>query len=478
MREGPVPEGPFDVAIVGAGVVGTAIARELTSHGASCVLIDASPDVGAGTSKANTAILHTGFDAKPGTLESALLPRGYELLSAHAKRVGIPTAATGALMVAWNDEQLGALSGVAATAAANGYRHTRLVGVEELYRREPALGPGARGALEVPGEGIVCPFTTTLAFATEAVLGGCALVLSARVLGAERTTRFEVRTSRGPIAAEFLVNAAGLHSDELDAQLGHGDFTVTPRRGELIVFDKLARGLVSHILLPVPSEKTKGVLVAPTVYGNVLLGPTADDVQSKQDRSTTAEGLASLIEQGGRIVPALVEHEVTATYVGLRAATADRDYQLRVHPEERYVCAGGIRSTGVSASMAIAEHVREGLAEAGLRLSAEVRQAELRMPNLGELEPRPYQQRELIARDPEFGRIVCFCERVTRGELNAAMESPIPPWDLDGVRRRTRALMGRCQGFFCAAQVAAVISGRRDDSIAEIVAGPRDGGRG
>jgi glycerol-3-phosphate dehydrogenase len=164
--------------------------------------------------------------------------------------------------------------------------------------------------------------------------------------------------------------------------------------------------------------------------------------------------------------------------VGLRAATAGRDYQLRVHPEERYVCAGGIRSTGVSASMAIAEHVREGLAEAGLRLSREPREIDLRMPNIGELEPRPYQQPELIARDPEFGRIVCFCERVTRGELNAAMESPIPPWDLDGVRRRTRALMGRCQGFFCAAQVASVISGRRGDSIAEVVGGPRDGGRG
>jgi glycerol-3-phosphate dehydrogenase len=478
LREGPVPEGPFDVAIVGAGVVGTAIARELTSRGASCVLVEAEPDVGTGTSKANTAILHTGFDAKPGTLESGLLPRGYELLSAYAKRVGIPTALTGALMVAWNDQQLGALSDVAATSAANGYRHTRLVGVEELYQREPALGPDARGALEVPGEGIVCPFTTTLAFATEAVLGGCALALSARMLGAERTTRFELRTSRGPIAADFLVNAAGLQGDELDAQVGHGDFTVTPRRGELIVFDKLARGLVSHILLPVPSEKTKGVLVAPTVYGNVLLGPTADDVESKQDRSTTAEGLASLLEQGGRIVPSLVEHEVTATYVGLRAATADRDYQLRVHPEEGYVCAGGIRSTGVSASMAIAEHVREGLAEAGLALSPEPREIDLRMPNIGELEPRPYERPEQIARDPDFGRIVCFCERVTRGELNAAMESPIPPWDLDGVRRRTRALMGRCQGFFCAAQVAAVISGPRGDSIAEIVGGPRDGGRG
>lgn len=461
LREDAAPHGPFDVAIVGAGVVGAAIARDLTRHGASCVLVEAAPDVGTGTSKANTAILHTGFDAKPGTVESKLVARGHELLSRYAERVGIPTATTGALMVAWNAEQLEALDGIAAKAAENGYRETRPVAVEELYRREPALGQGAHGALEIPGEGIVCPFTTTLALASEAVLGGCELVLCARVLDVDRAARFDLHTSRGPIGAEYLVNAAGLHSDELDAQLGHDDFTVTPRRGELIVFDKLARHLVNHVLLPVPTAKTKGVLVAPTAYGNVLLGPTADDVESKEDRSTTAAGLSSLLEDGARIIPRLVEHEVTATYVGLRAATEDRDYQLRVHAEQRYVCVGGIRSTGVSASMAIAERVREGLAGAGLSLSKQAAEVELRMPNIGELSPRPYQQPELSARDPDFGRIVCFCERVTRGELEAAMKGSIPPCDLDGLRRRTRALMGRCQGFYCAAEVATSLSDER-----------------
>jgi glycerol-3-phosphate dehydrogenase len=460
-RKGPAPSGPFDVAVVGAGVVGSAVARDLTLRGASCVLIEAGVDVGAGTSKANTAILHTGFDAKPGTLEAGLVRRGHELLREYAARVGIPTATTGALMVAWSDEQLDALSGIEATAVENGYAEARRVEVEQLYRRESALGPGARGALEIPGEGIVCPFTATLALATEAVAAGCALALCARVFDIHLGDRFELRTSRGPIAAEYLVNAAGLHSDELDTQLGHRDFRVAPRRGELIVFDKLARGLVNHIVLPVPTEKTKGVLVAPTVYGNVLLGPTADDVEGKEDRSTTAQGLRSLLADGARIVPALGEHEITATYVGLRAATEHRDYQLRLHPEQRYACAGGIRSTGVSASMAIAEHVREGLAGAGLELSAERAAEELRMPNIGEVAPRPYERPELIAREPDYGRIVCFCERVTRGELKAAMRSPIPPADLDGVRRRTRSLMGRCQGFFCEAQVMAILG--RDD---------------
>ena len=471
LREGDAPEGPFDVAIVGAGVVGCAIARELTRRGARCALIEAEADVGSGTSKANTALLHTGFDAKPGTIEARLLPSGYALLKEHAARVGIPAGVTGALMVAWNEEQQAALAGVEQKAIANGYTSCRRVAPEELYEREPALGPGALGAMEVPDEGIVCPFTTTLALGSEALLGGCELALSAPVEEIERGPPYTLRTARGPVRAEFLVNAAGLRSDEIDARAGHGGFTVTPRRGELIVFDKLARSLVNAILLPVPTEKTKGVLVSPTVYGNVLLGPTADDVESKSDRSTTDEGLRSLLADGARILPGLSEHEVTATYVGLRAATEDRDYQLRIYDRERYACVGGIRSTGVSGSMAIAEHVGDGLEGAGLELSAEPPEIDLRMPNIGELAPRPYERDELIKQDPEFGRVVCFCERVTAGEVAAAMESPIPPADLDGLRRRTRALMGRCQGFFCAAGLARGLAERRGVATAEVIGG-------
>jgi glycerol-3-phosphate dehydrogenase len=433
------------------------VARELSRRGPRTALIEAGPDVGAGTSKANTAILHTGFDAKPGTIESRLVARGYELLSEYASQVGIPTARLGALMVAWNPDQREALDGVEATARENGYGETRRVDLEELYRREPNLGPGAHGAVEIPGEGIVCPFTATLAFATEAVTAGCELILNAPVEAIRSGGgAHELDTGRGTVRARYLVNAAGLRSDDVDAMLGHPDFRVTPRRGELIVFDKLARGLINHVLLPVPTEKTKGVLVSPTVYGNVLLGPTADDIDDKTDRSTTATGLASLIEAGGRIVPRLVGQEVTATYVGLRAATEHRDYQLRSDSDRHYVCAGGIRSTGITGSLAIAEWVRDALSDAGLQLS-DPAETELRMPNVGEFGSRPYQEGDRIARDPDYGRIICFCERVTRGEIDAALGSPIPPADADGLRRRTRALMGRCQGFFCAAEVGAAL---------------------
>jgi glycerol-3-phosphate dehydrogenase len=447
-----------DVAIVGAGVVGCAIARELTRFELRVTLLEAGADVGAGTSKANTALLHTGFDAKPGTLEARLVARGYELLGEYAERVGIPVERTGALLVAWNDDQLAEFPAILENARANGSSDVREVGVDELYRREPQLGPGALGAIEVPGEGLVCPFTTPLAYATEAVLAGCDLRRSTPVSSVSRLEGggFRLATPGGELTSRYLVNAAGLCSDELDRMLGHDRFTVTPRRGELIVFDKLARPLLSHILLAVPTKITKGVLIAPTVFGNVMLGPTAEDVERKDDTESTRHGLDYLKAEGARIMPELLEHEVTAVYAGLRAATERVDYQLSVHVPEGYACVGGIRSTGLSASMAIAEHVREQLGSAGLPLEPRTGEPpELRMPNIGEAAERPYQRRDLIERDPDYGRIVCFCERVTSGEIRDALDGPLPAVDLDGLRRRTRAHMGRCQGFFCGAELAA-----------------------
>jgi glycerol-3-phosphate dehydrogenase len=450
-----------DIAIVGGGVVGCAIARELSRFDLRVTLIEAGPDVGAGTSKANTALLHTGFDAKPGTLEARLVARGYDLLGEYAARVGIPVERTGALLVAWTDEQRAEFPAILENARANGSDDLRVVEPDELYRREPHLGPGALGAIDVPREALVCPFTTPLAFATEAVLAGCDLRRSSPVEQVSRLDDggFELGLPGGSLRARYLVNAAGLRSDEIDRMLGHGGFTVTPRRGELIVFDKLARPLVRHIVLAVPTKITKGVLIAPTVFGNVMLGPTAEDVDRKDDTKSTRGGLDYLMAEGGRIVPELLGHEVTAVYAGLRAATEHSDYQVSVHAAEGYACVGGIRSTGLSASMAIAEHVRDRLGEAGLRLEPKADPAELRMPYVGEVGVRPYQREDLIEADTEYGRIVCFCERVTSGEIRDALEAPVPATDLDGLRRRTRAHMGRCQGFFCGAELAARLDG-------------------
>ena len=452
-----------EVAVVGAGVVGSAIARELVRHDIDVALIDSADDVGTGTSKANTAIWHTGFDAKAGTLEARLVARGHTLLDRRAAESAWPLERIGALLVAWDDEQRDRLAHIVSNANAVGYRRIETLSVAQVYEHEPHLGPGATGGLLVPDEGLLDPWAVTLVNATEAVLNGARLLLRAEVTTVETDRRagsHAIATARGLVRARWLVNAAGLGSDTVDRLMGHDGFTVTPRRGELIVFDKLARPLLTHIVLPVPTATTKGVLVSPTVYGNVLLGPTADDVDDRSATGTTAVGLASLVTRGRRIVPALVDHEITATYAGLRAATEHSDYCYDVFADDRYVRVGGIRSTGVSAALALAELVVHDLADADPHLSAHERDdfTLASLPNLAEAGRRPFDDAEAIADDPEFGRLVCFCERVSAAEIRDAFRQPIPARDADGLRRRTRTLMGRCQGFFCAAHVQRLIA--------------------
>ncbi|HET7067355.1 MAG TPA: NAD(P)/FAD-dependent oxidoreductase [Nocardioides sp.] len=468
----------YDVAVIGAGIVGSAIARGLAGSELSVALVEARSDVGDGTSKANTAILHTGFDASPGTLESRLVARGYHLLGEYAEATGIPVERTGAVLVAWNDEELAVLPGLKEKAEANGYHACAIVDADEVYGLVPALAPGARGGLRVPGEAIICTWTTNLALATDARRRGAALLTDHRVESVtvgdgSRAAVTEgatvLHTTRGDIAATWVVNAAGLGADQLDAAFGHRRFTVTPRRGELFVFDKLARPMVPLIVLPVPSSRGKGVLVSPTIYGNVMLGPTAEDLTDRTATGTSEAGFEFLWEKGRALMPQLLEEEVTASYAGLRAAIDRPDYLVDLDPDQRYVLVGGIRSTGLTSGMAVAEHVLELLTEAGLDCSP---RADLppppRMPNLGEAGIRPYQDDARIAADPAYGTVVCFCERVTAGEIRDALASNLPPADLDGLRRRTRAMNGRCQGFYCGAAVTACLE---QGAVPEEVAG-------
>lgn len=451
----------FDVTVVGAGVVGTAIARALSRYELDVALLDAANDVGQGTSKANTAILHTGFDATPGTMESRLVRRGYELLADYAAQTGIPLERTGAVLVAWTEEELANLPALQEKAVANGYERCERLTAEEVYAAVPDLGPGVLGGLSVPDESIICPWTPSIAYATEAVENGATLLLEHEVRDVvvhdDGTTTLE--TSRGPVRTRWVINAAGLGADVLDRVMGHDRFTVTPRRGELLVFDKLARPLVDKIVLPVPSKLGKGVLVSPTVYGNVMLGPTAEDLDDKTATGTSERGFEFLRTKGEKLMPVLFEEEVTTAYAGLRASIDHGDYLIVPEPAQRYVLVGGIRSTGLTSSMAIAEEVSGLLRDAGVRLESKAVVADPpRMPNIGECGHRPYERGDLIAADPAYGEIVCFCERVTAGEIRDALTSTVPAVDRAGVSKRTRATNGRCQGFYCGANVDACIT--------------------
>ena len=449
-----------DVVVIGGGIVGCAIARALAGTNLSVTLVEARADIGDGTSKANTALLHTGFDATPETLESRLVARGYELLGDYATQTGIPVERTGALLVAWTDEEVSSLPGLKAKAERNLYHHCEIVTADEVYRRVPDLGPGVLAGLTVPGESIICTWTTNLALATDAVARGARLLCGARVtkavVGAEHTT---LHTMRGDVHGRWVVNAAGLGSDYLDAEFGHDRFTVTPRRGELLVFDKLTRPMVPVIVLAVPSSRGKGVLVSPTIYGNVMVGPTSENLEDRSATGTSEEGFDFLVSKGRALMPSLFDEEVTATYAGLRAATEHSDYVIDIDAASRYLLVGGIRSTGLTSGMAIGEYVTQLLDGAGLDVTPRADlPAPPSMPNLGEhVGIRPYQDGDRIAADREYGRIVCFCERVTAGEIRDAFASSVPPSDLDGLRRRTRVMNGRCQGFYCGAHTRALL---------------------
>jgi glycerol-3-phosphate dehydrogenase len=456
----------FDVAVIGTGIVGAAIARELAGASLSVAMVEARNDVGDGTSKANTALLHTGFDATPGTLESRLVARGYELLSTYAQRTGIPIESTGAVLVAWNDEQLAMLPTLQHKAEQNSYHDCQLIGADEVYTALPHLGPGAVGGLTVPGESIICTWTTNLALATDAVRRGATLLLNHRVTSIDvESDAAHLHMEHGStVRAHWLVNAAGLGADVIDRMLGHDRFTVTPRRGELLVFDKQARALAPKIVLPVPTKLGKGVLISPTIYGNVMLGPTAEDLDDPTNTGTSANGYEFLAGKARALMPRLLDEEVTAAYAGVRAAIDKNDYVIDMDDLQRYVAVGGIRSTGLTAGMAIGEYVTALLADAGLDATP---RADLPpppvMPNLGEAFLRPYQDADRIAACPAYGQIVCFCERVTLGEIHDAFASTIPPASLGGLRRRTRVINGRCQGFYCGADVEQLIASHAID---------------
>ncbi|MFT0847756.1 FAD-dependent oxidoreductase [Actinomycetaceae bacterium L2_0104] len=460
----------YDVVVIGAGVVGAAIARDLAGTSKRVALIDSNTDVCGGTSKANTAILHTGYDAKPGTLEARLVARGYHLTREYCAQTGISVERTGAILVAWDEEQAESLVGLQQKAVENGYTDSYLMSAAEVYEELPDIGQGATGGLAVPDESIIDPWTVPLAFATQAVERGAELILECQVHGVEvggaradgaETAGAEkhgaetiLRTSRGDIRAGWVINAAGLGGDHIDAMFGYDRLKITPRRGELLVYDKLTSHLAPKIVLAAPSKVGKGVLISPTIFGNTMLGPTADDIEDRTDTGTSEVGFEFLLEKGKKIMPKLLGHEVTAAYAGLRAAHNQPDYLIETDGAQRYCIAGAIRSTGLTSALAVAEYVRELLEEEGLDLTLREDLPEPpRMPALGEYGVRPYLDGELIARDPDFGTVVCFCERVTKGEIIAAAGSTIPPATLEGVRRRTRAMNGRCQGFFCGAHV-------------------------
>ncbi len=444
----------FDIAIIGAGVVGCAIARNLTLSGARVVILDKAADVLDGASKANSAILHTGFDAPPGSLEQTCIARGYREYLDVAEKFDLPILKSGALVLAWDQEQLAQLPALVAKAKKNGVSDVELLSREEILAREPGLADAVVGGFEVPGEYLIDPWTSAHAYLFQAIGNGAALVREAEVLGGNfEGDCWHLETSKGEILATHAINCAGLYGDIVDERLvGERKFTVTPRKGQFVVFDKAASDLVSSIILPVPTKKTKGVVVCRTIFGNLLVGPTAEDQQSRTDASTGREALLTLRQRGIEIVPGLEYCEVTTAYAGLRPATEFPDYQISRRKDRNYICVGGIRSTGLSGALGIAQYVKDLLEPCGFSNPPIADPVIPELDRLSNYHPRDWQQ-------DNNGGIVCHCEHVTRREIERVMNGPMPPASLQGLKRRTRVCMGRCQGFYCTAELAKITKG-------------------
>ncbi|MCX7779533.1 MAG: NAD(P)/FAD-dependent oxidoreductase [Negativicutes bacterium] len=461
-----------DVVIIGAGIVGTAIARELSRYSVSVIVCDQGADVASGTTKANSGILHSGIDAAPGTLKAKLNVRGFALYQKMHAELGLDIKFTGSLIAATCREEIAALEELAMRGRRNGVAgDIRILSRAELAAKEPGLSPAIPAALWVEAAGIVCPYGAAMAFARNAIRNGAAFLPDCKVqkVVSEAGRVVGLETTRGFIKCRYVVNAAGLWADDVSRSCGDDSFVIRPRKGEYILFDKSVGNLVNTVVFPTPGRVTKGILVAPTTHGNYFVGPNAQDTLDKGDLATTREGLEEIVSGARKLIPSLPLAGAITQFAGLRAVADGGDFIIR--PSDKVFGlfhAAGIQSPGLTAAPAIAEMMVELLAEAGLPLTPK--------QCFDPVEPRPkrfrelsYQERdELIRANPLYGRIICRCEQVTEGEIVDAIREQCGARTLDGVKRRTRAGMGRCQGGFCSPRVAAILARELNMPLAAI----------
>jgi glycerol-3-phosphate dehydrogenase len=464
---------PYDVIIIGAGIVGSMTARFLSQFKLDILLIEKEADIGMGASSANSALVHAGYDALPGTNKALTNMRAVEMWPRLSQELSIPYARCGDYVVAVNDEELAALQALYQRGLANGVPDMALIDGEAMRAREPLIRPDTVGALWVPTGGISDPFAATVAAAENAVNNGVALM---------RNTAFEdfimdgdtitgIRTSQGDFNCRWAINAAGLYADEVMHKAGvRPEFIIRPRRGEYVILDKADFQLTqATILFPTPTEKGKGILVASTLHGNVIVGPNANFVDSKENKDITQEGIQEIWSGGNKLVPAINRRHIIAEFAGLRATgnaptpnpeiNYNQDFIIEI-PEEvqGLVNLGGIESPGFTAAPAIALRAIDLLEGAGETLEKKPDWNPIRKPRPVFRHLSRDEQAALIASDPAYGRIVCRCENVTEGEIRAEVHAPIPADTYDALKRRTWLGTGRCQGGFDMPRVVQILS--------------------
>ncbi len=459
----------YDIAIIGAGVIGALIARKLSRYSLSVCILEKENDVAKGTTRANSAIVHAGFDAATGTLKAALNVRGSEQMETVCRELGVKYRRNGSLVLGFSEEDHAMLEELLARGNANGVKGLSLLNSDDLHALEPNISHAATCALHAPTGAIVCPYELCIAAVGNAMDNGTELLCEFDVTAIQRNENGYIVTAVDgrSVKATRIINAAGLFADEIAGYVGETDFSIHPRRGEYILLDRSAGGIVSHTVFRTPGRLGKGILVTPTVDGNLLIGPTSTNIEDKADLSTSNEGIAHLLSEAGVSIEGGIPFAKAITsFTGLRAVGSTGDFIIR--EKDGMVHVAGIESPGLSAAPAIAEYVVDLLQKSGLMLTEKPSYHPIRLPKHQFRESSIEEKNAIIARDPAYGRIVCRCETVTEGEILDAIRSNPPARDVDGVKRRTRAGMGRCQGGFCGTRVMELLSRERKLPFEEV----------
>lgn len=450
-----------DVLVIGAGTVGCAIARELTKYKLKVTVVDKNEDIGGDASKSNSAIIHTGYDASPGTLESELVVAANPMYDRLTKDLDVPFSRIGGILPAFNDEQFEKLPSLKEKAFKNRVYDVEYLTGEQLLAIEPNLNPEVKAGLYIPRESIIDPFLLTVALAENAQQNGASFLLNTKVTGirVENGRIIGAQTTAGDIEASYIVNAAGLYCDEIAAMVGKNDYTVNPRKGQFFILDKNTSCKVNHIVLPIPTKLTKGKLMCPTIHGNMLVGPTAEDLTDKCDKSTTPEGLESIQTEVRRLVPNVNLRDTITQYSGLRPNRNPEGLHVDTYEDlGGYVNLSGVRSTGLTASVALGKYVAQTLLSIGMPCEFKTDFDPIRrgIPRFHEMTRE--EQDALIRQNPLYGKVICRCETITEGEIVDAIHRPIPARSMDAIKRRLRAGMGRCQGGFCGPRVIEILA--------------------
>ena len=458
----------YDIIIIGAGVSGCAVARELSRYDLKICVLDKESDVCEGTSKANSGIVHAGHDAKPDTLKAKLNVQGNLMMEEMAKKLDFPFKRNGSLVVCQNKEELSKLEELKARGKENGVEGLRILTREEALELEPALADSVYAALYAPTGGIVCPFLMNIAYAENAAINGVKFQFGTCVQDIQRchqVSGFEVITNQGTLYSKYVINAAGVYADEIHNMVSEKKLHITPRRGEYCLLDKNTGTLVSHTIFQVPGKMGKGVLVTPTIHGNLMIGPTADDVPDKEDDATTRAGLDKVLNDSAKSVKGIPTRQVITSFAGLRAHEDGGDFLIEeLDDVPGFIDVAGIESPGLTSAPAIGAYVCEIVkkmvekAENQIELKEKENFIETRKGIVHFAELSLEEKKKLIRKDPAYGQVICRCETVTEGEILDAIRRPLGARTLDGVKRRVRAGMGRCQGGFCTPRIMEILS--------------------